>query len=474
MKTQRPKQICFFTAPTVVSFHLELGRSLKREFPEATITFVTCYSLAAKRLKESTSEEVIYFPDRVKSCLAGAGSDFPIEEFDQRLFNETRANINLMLMADKNLGKMGARAEELSVAYVQALNEIIQLECLSICRMYDCFFLWLASGITLTKGGWPFGFVSNGIPSKSTLALKTPFEAWDVEYRRNSGGVDLAAELAAALKAPPEERMHYMTDSSPKKLLPAVKENLVTIVHLLKDASTGIGVISYSASFLNVKLLLKRNWPKYPKVYFDIGSVEALHKSVAPFVFFPLQYEPEASIMSYSPWFREQTEALRLAAQALPVGWHLLVKEHPMMMKLRPRSFYRKLKSIPNLRLANPQIAGIACIEKAKATFCITGSATFESQLLGTPGYCLGRPPFSSLLSQSDLASAKIDLEVFFKTLLNGGWEPPSEDDLRQYLGGTLAAHGCTMSVGGVWKHNDSPENVAIFLEYIARAIQQE
>ncbi|MBI2405085.1 hypothetical protein HYV22_02805 [Candidatus Gottesmanbacteria bacterium] len=76
------------------------------------------------------------------------------------------------------------------------------------------------------------------------------------------------------------------------------------------------------------------------------------------FAFFPLHYEPEISLLLLAPFATDQLYLVRQIAKSLPLHFKLYVKEHPVMVPYRPRSYYKKLKKIPNVKLISPALSG--------------------------------------------------------------------------------------------------------------------
>lgn len=116
-----------------------------------------------------------------------------------------------------------------------------------------------------------------------------------------------------------------------------------------------------------------------------------------PFAFFPLQYEPEVTLLTQAPLMTDQVWVARRIARALPVGWKLYVKEHPQMVEFRPRRFYHELKKNPNVKLVNPAIKSFTLIEKSCLVTTITGTAGFEACLMKKPLITLGNNFFDDL-----------------------------------------------------------------------------
>ncbi len=116
-----------------------------------------------------------------------------------------------------------------------------------------------------------------------------------------------------------------------------------------------------------------------------------------PFVFFPLQYEPELTTMLYAPYQMNQPNLIRQIARSLPVGYYLYVKEHPGMVVYRPRHFYAELKKIPNVKLVSPSITSFQLIARAKLITTITSTSGWEASLLKKPVITFGNVFYNQL-----------------------------------------------------------------------------
>jgi hypothetical protein len=108
------------------------------------------------------------------------------------------------------------------------------------------------------------------------------------------------------------------------------------------------------------------------------------------FVFFPLHYEPEISLLLLAPFATDQINVIKNTARSLPVHYKLYVKEHPLMVPFRPRSYYKEIKKIPNVKLINPIVPSWEIINKAKLVTTITGSSAWEGLMLKKPAIVFG------------------------------------------------------------------------------------
>ncbi len=113
------------------------------------------------------------------------------------------------------------------------------------------------------------------------------------------------------------------------------------------------------------------------------------------FVYYPLHFDPEASTMVFAPYHTDQINVVECLAKATPPSMKVVVKEHLPMVGLRPAGFYERLKRIPGVVLASPTCDPFELIRRTEMTVAITGTAAWESLLLGKPTVTLGDVPFN-------------------------------------------------------------------------------
>ena len=121
---------------------------------------------------------------------------------------------------------------------------------------------------------------------------------------------------------------------------------------------------------------------------YDIADVDMLPPH---FIYFPLQYTPESSINTPAPYFVDQFRVIDALRFAMPNDCTLVVKEHPACLEMRPRSFMRRLRSLPGVKVAKATISSNDLIKRTALTVTVTGTAAFEAFLLGRPALALGR-----------------------------------------------------------------------------------
>lgn len=104
-----------------------------------------------------------------------------------------------------------------------------------------------------------------------------------------------------------------------------------------------------------------------------------------PFVLFLLQYEPEFTTLSLAREFNDTRAVLQQMALAMPSGYRLVIKENVNSIGNRALSFYRNLRRLPNVTLADHRIQGLALAARAAAVATISSTGALEANLLGKP-----------------------------------------------------------------------------------------
>ena len=83
------------------------------------------------------------------------------------------------------------------------------------------------------------------------------------------------------------------------------------------------------------------------------------------YIYFPLQYQPEASTIVIANRYVNQVETCRQIAASLPGDYCLVVKEHPQMLGRRNIEYYQDIGGIPNVYLADIRMESQELIKNA-------------------------------------------------------------------------------------------------------------
>jgi len=101
-------------------------------------------------------------------------------------------------------------------------------------------------------------------------------------------------------------------------------------------------------------------------------------------VVYPLQYEPEASLLYFAPHHVDQVSFIEIVLRALPHGKVLWVKEHPNQFGALNEAPWRTIKKrYDNLRFVHGRQNGRELIKKSALVVTISSTMGLDSLLLG-------------------------------------------------------------------------------------------
>lgn len=137
------------------------------------------------------------------------------------------------------------------------------------------------------------------------------------------------------------------------------------------------------------------------------------------FVFFPLHQEPERSLLITAPFYTNELEVITNIVKSLPIGYKLLIKEHPAMMnrEWRPISYYKKIMDLPNVILIHPNVKPEEIYKKCSLVIAISGTASFEAAFYQKPSIILADTSFSMISSIHRMRSME-ELPTVIRTSL--------------------------------------------------------
>lgn len=124
---------------------------------------------------------------------------------------------------------------------------------------------------------------------------------------------------------------------------------------------------------------------KERKSFLDKTSISSIEDQ--NFIYFPLHTEPEAKILSTSPFYSNQLATIENIARSIPINYVLYVKEHPgqELKNWRDISFYQNIIDLPNVKLVHPSVNPQTLISQCAAVISITGSTGFEALFYKKP-----------------------------------------------------------------------------------------
>jgi hypothetical protein len=111
-----------------------------------------------------------------------------------------------------------------------------------------------------------------------------------------------------------------------------------------------------------------------------------------PFVYFPLHVTDDYKIKKVIPHCIDQASIVEQVADALPPGYDLVLKEHPMSVGRNALSLLRRLKRRANVRLVSPHTSSHDLMRQAAAVAVISSTVGLEALLYEKPVLTLGQP----------------------------------------------------------------------------------
>lgn len=148
----------------------------------------------------------------------------------------------------------------------------------------------------------------------------------------------------------------------------------------------------FKTTILNLRILIARSIHLF-------GLYTGFNKSLPSYkyIYWPLHVRPEGSsnVLSLG---QDELSLIRKFCEFLPPEIKLVVKENPIMFGQRNRDFYKKLRSVENIYLVDPDFNSIELIINASGVAGVSGTVLLEAQLLGKPAIAFGKPEFIEFL----------------------------------------------------------------------------
>lgn len=136
-----------------------------------------------------------------------------------------------------------------------------------------------------------------------------------------------------------------------------------------------------------IKANVVRIWRKYVNRHaYGPASLDDLPEK---FVFYALHYQPEQSTLAQGLWYANQVALVEDLSKSLPLGYSLVVKEHPWGRGNRAAWQYQHMEGLYNVRLCDAPAKDI--IRRAEAVVAVSGTVALESLVLDKPTVLLGR-----------------------------------------------------------------------------------
>ncbi len=189
------------------------------------------------------------------------------------------------------------------------------------------------------------------------------------------------------------------------------------------------------------------------------------------FAYFPLHYDPEIATLLFAPFWTDQINLIRQVAKSLPLHFKLYVKEHPVMLGYRPRSYYNELKKIPNVKLMNPKTDSLSIVRNSKLITTITGSAGFEGVVLKKPVITFGDVFYNKLSMVKKCQNIEKLPFIIKEQLENFNY---NEKELENFIG-VILEESADVGLQEIWEAKVQPKEekrrLTLLVDLIAKKL---
>ena len=158
---------------------------------------------------------------------------------------------------------------------------------------------------------------------------------------------------------------------------------------------------------------------KKRKQFLDNKSIKSIEDK--KFVYYPLQSEPEAKVLTESPFYSNQIALIENIARSIPIDLVLYVKEHPIQKTKLWRTIedYKKILALPNVKLVHPSVNSQELISKSQGVIVINGSIGFEGLFYKKPIILFGDEYYDELSMVTKIISLTTLPDVISNALSN-------------------------------------------------------
>lgn len=187
-----------------------------------------------------------------------------------------------------------------------------------------------------------------------------------------------------------------------------------------------------------------------------------IYKGKYKLFFYPLHFEPEATLLYFSPKYSEQISTIQDILKYLPTDHILVVKEHPQQPgKLLNKDFFDLKRRNSNLIFINASQDSHKLIKLSHAIITISGTVGWEAAVNKKPVFVLGDVFYDTLQGVTKLDDIS-KLSYFLKLP-----ELPcvNENDLIDFIAKII-----NISIKGFPNNRQYHDNKE-FIEYLQKAI---
>ena len=170
---------------------------------------------------------------------------------------------------------------------------------------------------------------------------------------------------------------------------------------------------------------------KYREYFINKNLIRDIENK-KPFIYFPLQPNPERSLLIGGALFTDQIKVITKIAKSLPDGYNLYVKEHYQMQDRgwRSISYYKQIMSLPNVTLIHPSVKFDDIIKRSSLVVSINSTSALEAGFYNKSSITMAKQEFSYLQFVHQIKTLQ-ELPDAIKTSLK---KKVNISDLNNYL----------------------------------------
>ena len=244
----------------------------------------------------------------------------------------------------------------------------------------------------------------------------------------------IAARMANGIKGFTGKTPFHSKTKGTKAGYTAISPNIQNLLGYLLENRRRDKNVDYTRFEFFEKLAanLRRSFRKF--VTRNIMGTTNVSEVPSRSVFLALQYQPEQSTLAQGIWYVNQVALVENVSKSLPLGYTLVVKEHPWGRGNRPRWQYQHMARLHNVMLCDAPAKEI--IRKADAVVAISGTVGIESLVLDKPTVLLGQAFFDYSSLFYKVGSVNELPNVLRKILVDGQYEriPDRPEHIDRFL----------------------------------------
>lgn len=197
------------------------------------------------------------------------------------------------------------------------------------------------------------------------------------------------------------------------------------------------------------------------------------YEKINKFIYFPLQFQPEATLDLRAPYFCNQIEVVRQVAMSLPDDYTLVVKEHPGMVGKRRPSYIKKIDMIPNVKLIDYRMSSEEVLKKMDMIVSPNSTSIAEAAYYNKPAIQLGELgttlALPNVFKHTDMTTLSEKIREILKVDLNNR---EYEKKLEDYVCAALDT-GFNINYHKVWEKGDK-KPLALLINTFVREIRKK